>query len=178
MTYHPFAIANYFIRKAQEKGAPLSPMKLQKLMYFAEGWNLAFRQEDLFNAEIEAWQYGPVIGSVYREFKPYGNSDITQLATTIDFSNGQFEVVSPDVAADDMYVHQLLDQIWGNYGRHTAIQLSAMTHESGTPWHDVYIVEGERGMRGLTISKQRIRQYFTSVLQRNQEAQKAATPHV
>lgn len=172
MTYHPFAIANFFIRKAQEEGANLTPMKLQKLMYFAEGWNLAFREEELFHGEIQAWQYGPVIASVYREFKQYGNTNITAPATTVSVKNGRLNVEAPEVDPSDDYTRPLLDQIWAIYKPYTAVQLSAMTHEQGTPWHDVYVGEGMNSTRGLTIGKPKMRRYFQEALARN--AQKAA----
>jgi uncharacterized phage-associated protein len=76
MTHNPIAIANYFIELAKF----ITPMKLQKLVYFAHGWCLALADKPLINEKIEAWQYGPVVSSLYREFKKYGNEGITSPA--------------------------------------------------------------------------------------------------
>ncbi len=40
-------------------------MKLHKLLYYAAGWHLGFTGEPLFDEDIEAWQYGPVVPSIY-----------------------------------------------------------------------------------------------------------------
>ena len=52
-------------------------MKLQKLAYFAHGWNLAIRNTPLINESVEAWKFGPVIPSLYHDVKGYGMEPIT-----------------------------------------------------------------------------------------------------
>jgi len=70
------AVANYFIKKGIDTKKSVSPMKLQKLVYFAHGWRLALYNSPLIDEAIQAWQYGPVIPGIYHEFKHYGNRDI------------------------------------------------------------------------------------------------------
>lgn len=53
---------------------PESPMKLQKLLYYAQAWHLAEYDEPLFEARIEAWRRGPVIPEVY--FRHQGQTEV------------------------------------------------------------------------------------------------------
>jgi uncharacterized phage-associated protein len=64
-TYDPKAIANYFIARAAADGKRLTPLQLIKLVYIAHGWYLGLTGEPLINEPPEAWQYGPVIPSLY-----------------------------------------------------------------------------------------------------------------
>ncbi|MFQ5632018.1 MAG: Panacea domain-containing protein, partial [bacterium] len=57
--YDSRLIANYFIDFARKDGVAISPMKLQKLVYFAHGYYLAITGQPLIEEEIQAWRYGP-----------------------------------------------------------------------------------------------------------------------
>ena len=86
--YSAIAIANYFIQKSlDEKTDDLSPMKLQKLVYFAHAWYLIYQDGGkLINEAIEAWSYGPVINSVYHEFKHNGRNSITEKGSVLMYN--------------------------------------------------------------------------------------------
>jgi uncharacterized phage-associated protein len=128
----PFAIANYFIRKAAETGVTLTPMKLIKLVYIAHGWYLGLAGKPLLREPVEAWQYGPVIESLYHAFKRYGNTPIPPSADT-------GAVISDNEHRD---ITRLLDKVWEKYSRLTAAQLSTITHQPNTPWTQVYNPNG------------------------------------
>ncbi|MBR6647500.1 MAG: DUF4065 domain-containing protein, partial [Clostridia bacterium] len=68
----PVIVANNFIARALNENVPLTPMKLQKLIYFLYKEYLKTTGERLFTESFEVWQYGPVIASVYDEFKGFG----------------------------------------------------------------------------------------------------------
>ena len=51
------AVAEYIL----EREGAISTMKLQKLLYFAQGWSLAITNEPLFEDDFEAWSSGPVL---------------------------------------------------------------------------------------------------------------------
>jgi len=74
------AVANYFITKANDEGTELTPMKLIKLVYIAHGWHLGLKNESLIDEGVQAWKYGPVIKSVYDEFKGYKNGQVNRPA--------------------------------------------------------------------------------------------------
>ena len=130
--YSALAVANYFLDLAKANRSSLDPMKLQKLIYFAHGWHLAlYDGQPLVNEEIQAWQYGPVIQSVYHEFKQFGAEAITKLATDIDESG---ELVTPRIPLDDARTMALLNKIWEIYSKYSGIQLSHLTHEPNSAW--------------------------------------------
>lgn len=179
MPYDPLAIANYFIDLAKSKGEDISPMKLQKLIFFSHGWNLAVKDAPLIDEQIEAWSFGPVIRSVYRTFREYGDRPITEKGRSfhhkgIPDASGQvshWRVPSiddePELAT---FTTQLLDKIWEIYGRYSAIQLSNMTHDPGSPWdHAVKRCKEENGgqlLKGTDIPTAVIKEYFTARLKR------------
>ena len=130
--YSALAVANYLLDLAKANRTTLDPMKLQKLIYFAHGWHLALYNEPLINEEVQAWQYGPVVQSVYHEFKQFGAGAITKHATDLDMNTG--ELVTPRIPLEDARTMALLNKVWEIYGKYTGIQLSHLTHAHGSAW--------------------------------------------
>ena len=54
----------------------ISNLKLQKLLYYAQGCVLAITGNILFNDDIEAWEHGPVVPTIYHLYKTFGRSGI------------------------------------------------------------------------------------------------------
>jgi uncharacterized phage-associated protein len=173
MPYDPKAIANYLLEIADAQGEPLSPLKIQKLVYFANGWYLAITDAPLLDEQVEAWAYGPVIPSLYRAFQKYGDQAVTGPAVSPHFkvvadADGGFSYqrVVPTIGQSDQqdaYVKELLRRIWEIYGRYTAIQLSNLTHQSGTPWHRVFVQYNGEIPRGTDIPAEWIKDYFQTL---------------
>jgi uncharacterized phage-associated protein len=157
----PFAIANYFIQKAAEAGVPLTSMKLIKLVYIAHGWFLALAGRALLREPVQAWQYGPVIPSLYHAFKQYGNNPIPQSAATT-------EQIEDNEHAD---IRRLLDKVWDGYSKFTAAQLSTITHQSDTPWSQVY----DEHHRHAVIPDELIRQHYQGKLDASRRRAAATT---
>ena len=99
----------------------LTPLRLQKLLYYAQGWSLALRDRPLFKEPIEAWVWGPVVDDVFQAYKKLGRSGIEP------DPNDEYELSQED--------QELLDRIWDTYSEHSAISLSRMTH-SEPPWNE------------------------------------------
>lgn len=70
-------VANYILDLADRDRVAVTPMKLQKLVYITYGWALALFHLQLFQEKIQAWKHGPVIPSLFHEFKVYTNNPIT-----------------------------------------------------------------------------------------------------
>ncbi|HEY9256536.1 MAG TPA: type II toxin-antitoxin system antitoxin SocA domain-containing protein [Chitinophaga sp.] len=163
MPYSSRQIANFFIKSSQNTGDELTPMKLIKLCYIAHGWNLALYNEALLDEAIQAWQYGPVIQSIYRDFKHYGNSQITELVKVGD------EYPLPNPAA-----FPLLNKIWDVYKKYDGVQLSAMTHQPETPWDITWNDMGGKQLRAAIIPNNLIQQHYLQKIQRTPNEQQPA----
>jgi uncharacterized phage-associated protein len=137
MPYQSIAVANYLIECARADVEALTPMKVQKLVYFAYGWNLAIHNQPLLNERFEAWKYGPVVPQLYRELKAFGARPIPEPVTVLRFQGMKISVVTPTIHESENHANdtkQLLERIWKVYGRYTAVQLSNATHAPGSPW--------------------------------------------
>ena len=136
-------IANFFIdiTRSKEEGY-ITDLKVNKLLYFAQAWSLVRLGRPLFDENIEAWQYGPVVPSVYNAFNKYKRSNITEVHGTY----------SPDSFSDEEL--QLLIDIQREYGKYAASTLVDMTHKKGSPWEQVY--DGSKHV----ISNDSIKEYF------------------
>ena len=167
------AVANYFLDLAGRDKKTLNPMKIQKLVYLAHGWCLALTEKPLIQESVEAWTYGPVISDLYHEFKRWGNGAIQERATEINdvaFSGGRLQLEEPsivDECADPDEVKHLLERVWEVYERFTAIQLSNMTHQKGTPWDTTR--KRNAGKRSVSIDDRSIREHFEKLAEENVE---------
>src|SRR5689334_17203169 len=63
------AIADWFIARSHEAGDPITPLKLQKLVYYAQAWYVALYDKPLVRDEFQAWLHGPVSPRLYQRFK-------------------------------------------------------------------------------------------------------------
>lgn len=117
-------VAKFFLVYASkdEEAELITNLKLQKLVYYAQGFHLALFDKVLFNEKILAWRHGPVVREVYDEFKEYKDQPIK-------FSNAFNEVMEKffDEQKD------FLSEVYQVYGQYTAWRLRDMTHEE-SPW--------------------------------------------
>lgn len=119
-------VANFFIEVSSRENEPdLTNLKLQKILYFAQGICLARFGIPLFEEEVEAWNYGPVVKNVYHSFKHCGAFPIT-IFDSAESSNIPEET------------QKFLTEIWGEYAKYSASYLVEETHRPGTPWKKYY----------------------------------------
>lgn len=118
----------------------LTPLKLQKILYLAQGWSYVWDDVAAFHDDFCAWQYGPVNEKVYEAFKKYSRSEIPE-------AEGISELV-------DSSVEETLEAVWSEYGKMTAYDLVELTHRQ-EPWKHAYA-------RGLRITNSSIQEYFQS----------------
>lgn len=133
-------VAKYFLALSEpEEGDSVSNLKLQKLLYYAQGFHLALCDKPLFAEPIQAWEHGPVVPVVYHEYKENGYLGIP---VPLDFNPE--EVLTKDE-------RELLDEVWNVYGQFSAWKLRNMTHEE-PPWCET--------PSGATITHEALRSYF------------------
>lgn len=156
------AIANEFLERARREGIALSNMHVQKLVYLAHGWCLAVNGRDLIEDDIEAWDLGPVIRKLYdalRRYKDGAISRLIQWGDDVPFGFGGGEVALANIDRDEKAV---IDMVWNTYKKFKAFQLSALTHERGSPWSTTF----EQG-RSRVIDKYKIWDYFAGIASRD-----------
>jgi uncharacterized phage-associated protein len=165
MAHHPKAIANYFLDKAESEGRKLTPLQVIKLTFVAHGWHLGLSEKPLVSEPPEAWKYGPVFRSLYREFRDYGDEPIDGRATT--YSNYVSENVPPPSPKKEEALCKFLDQVWRGYGHFTGIQLSAITHREGSPWHVAWYDLGGQYTQNFVIPEDLIIKYYKALQEKN-----------
>lgn len=146
MAYSVFDIANALLRLAYNSdGAEdlMSNMKLQKLLYYEQGYHLAQFDEPLFDDDIEAWQYGPVVPAVYQKYAEYGRNGIEPEDKSFEFTN-------------DTEMN-LFFKVFETYGKFSACGLMELTHKEA-PWLNAQRPLGH----GRIIPKETLKTYFKS----------------
>jgi uncharacterized phage-associated protein len=125
MPYSAIKVANEFLGLARDDKPPrpLTPLQLIKLVYIAHGFSLVYLDQPLLNEPPQAWQYGPVVPSLYHAVKQYGSSPIT-------------DPIFGDTDPQELSLpaRELIAAVYRAYGHLSGIQLSNMTHQQNTPW--------------------------------------------
>ena len=118
-----FLVANYFLKKNEEDGKGLDPKKMQKLLYYAQAWNLVLNHERLFRDEFQAWVHGPAIPRVWQTFREF------------NFIQPHPEILKNNFMELDKKEKGVLDMVWGVYGKYDGNYLEVLTH-SEAPWQE------------------------------------------
>lgn len=138
-----YDVAEFFIQLASSgEDDQITNLKLNKLLYYAQGAYLARTGKTLFSNAIEAWQLGPVVADVYHRYKVCGRNPISPSSDNLElscFSEDELET---------MY------DVMRELGCYTGAKLVTLTHKDGTPWS----VARERGEAQLDAAS--MRQYF------------------
>ena len=161
MAYDGRAVANFVLDHADQVGIKVTNLSLQKLVYFCHVWSLIELGQPLVKQSFEAWEYGPVLQYLYREFKRFGGAPITDRAQQTNPLNGQREVVRHTL---DPITEDLLKRVVGFYGRLHAGALVSLTHAHGGPWHRVWHQSG-RINPGMHIHDREILRFYSHIPQ-------------
>ncbi|MDX7746100.1 Panacea domain-containing protein [Aeromonas veronii] len=149
MAYRPVDVAWKIISIASQKNLNLTHMQLQKLTYIAHGLSLAGYKAPLLDQPVSAWKFGPVIPSLYNEFKIYRSGFIPPKVLNVPMSKND---------------ENLLQLVVDTYGHLSGVQLSELTHMTGTPWDQVWN-RGGCNMSNAVISNELIQDYYQKMLQ-------------
>lgn len=146
--YSPAAVANAFVDLAS---TAMPQMKLQKLTYIADGWNLAIAGQPLVDANAEAWDNGPVFRSIWNRVR-----DLGMRRGKIQDYDGSI----PEAALSSQE-RAVVEHVWRKYGDKSAQQLSDMTHQANTPWTRAYYSRGQNAV----IPKEDVRGHYLALAQ-------------
>lgn len=145
MSYKALDIAYKILDKANTpEGELISNMKLQKMLYYMQGFHLAYFGTPLFDEEIEAWQYGPVVPSVYEQF--------------CDHKSGGIFPGTTDIVQLQEDEEELFNEVFNIYGEYSAIGLMKMTHDE-SPWKTTPTGKGS------IISQDKLKAFFKTRLE-------------
>lgn len=118
-------IASLILTTCQERAkVSVRPMKLLKLIYIAHGYMLGTHGKPLLDEPVLAWQYGPIVKSVYDQIRGYRNKNITHIPI------GEYKPTNKEIAI----VNKVVDE----YAKQPAITLSRAITARGTPWHHTW----------------------------------------
>ena len=153
MIYPAAAVANVFIETAAENGFFFTNLKLQKMVYFAHGWYLAFTDSPLISEDVQSWKYGPVIQALYNDLRHYGASPITH-RIDIDVAVGK--------NSEDW---NFIRAVYRKYAPFSPAQLVAMTHRPGSPWDQFGAGQDDFQI----IPNEAIKGYFKKMIPANEQ---------
>ncbi len=143
-------VSDFFLSLCEPNaGDTISNLKMQKLLYYAQGFHLALFNEPLFPEKVMAWQYGPVVEEVYQDYR--------------EFSEGAIPVprrMNTKVFDED--TKDFLKEIYQVYGQFSALRLMQLTH-SESPWNTTTI--------GEEITIEKMHSYFKTLIKDEQGKQ-------
>jgi uncharacterized phage-associated protein len=147
-----FDVARYFLSKSiPNTPRAITHLKLQKLIYYAQGWYLGFTGNALFDQDIEAWVHGPVSPDLYQVYKMYGSNEI--YPEKFDNSHSVFTQLQLDI----------LDAVWEAYGEYSGKYLEESTHQE-LPWLEArgHLEHDEHSNNVISIDT--MREYFSRLV--------------
>lgn len=160
MSYDGRAVANRILDLCEEAGVPVTNLSLQKLVYFCHVWCLVKLGKPLVRHQFEAWQHGPVLQYLYREFKVFEAGCIKARARGLNPSSGNFEIVSPDI---DPLMDDVIRKALAFYSRLRPGTLVELSHVTGGPWDQVWNHLGKSNP-GMKIKDEQIADYYGNLI--------------
>lgn len=136
-------VAKVFLKLSEpETGDLLTNLKVQKLVYYVQGFHLALEGSPIFAEDILHWEHGPVVRELYNEYKALGDRPIPvpDTVSTSTFSPRQLS---------------LIEEVNSVYGQFSAWKLRDMTH-SEAPWQNT--------SKDEVISHDALKEYFSTLL--------------
>ena len=159
--YTAMEVANYIIWFVNNKtdNRDLTPLKLQKILYYVQANYLATHNGvALFDDSIEKWQYGPVVPSVYHEFKDFGINHISVTRSMVVLTDGKFELVDFNPKEIDHSAEEDIIKVVNHLINFDPFTLVERTHKEHM-WSD----DQEKimsGARGLIYDNSELTAYF------------------
>lgn len=115
-------IANYIIDRYTKQDVKITNLKLQKMLYYVQGYSLKKLNKKAFSSQIQNWPYGPVIPDVYFEFNSYRGNPI--------YLHQDLDMESISIKGE---IKSIVDNIIEKCKDKSAFDLVRMTH-SENPW--------------------------------------------
>ncbi len=104
----------------------VTPLTLQKLLYYIQGNYAAIYDKPLFNATCEAWVHGPVYRNVYNLFRDFKYNPI---------DDDRFVPLKESALPLTTEAKEVVDRVLDTFGMYSGKVLESITHKE-TPWLD------------------------------------------
>ncbi len=153
------AVANFVLDFCETTDRGITNLSLQKVVYFCHVWSLVDFHQPLVRHHFEAWQYGPVLQYLYRQFRDFNAKPVTGRATAIDPHSGAGIVVPYSFDADR---ERALRRVVDFYSRLSAGELVKLSHVIGGPWDEAWN-HGGRVNPGMKINDDSIQRFYSKV---------------
>ena len=143
-------VAKFFLYNANQDGEIITNLKMQKLLYYAQAWYLVNFGKPLFDDEILAWNLGPVVRSVYDEYKEFRH-------TPIIYEDESGEILKKFQNKEDV---KFLKEFYEKFICFSAHDLVNMTHNE-EPWKKAYKTISQ------IIEPEVMKDYYTKLYEKN-----------
>lgn len=136
--FSPAHAANAVLRRAFAEHTDVTPMKLQRILYFVACEYAKDAGGPLLNEQFETWEYGPALHSLHDKYRPFAGLPITVFWRDAD-GGGQ----RVDETHNPMF-RRALDTVWENCRDVPAVILSRITHLPGSAWYQAFTAQEKR----------------------------------
>ena len=102
----------------------VTPLTLQKLLYYIQGNYAAIYDKPLFDAPCEAWVHGPVYRNVYNLFRDFKYNPI---------DDDRFVPLKESALPLTPEAKEVVDRVLDTFGMYSGKVLESITHKE-TPW--------------------------------------------
>ena len=147
-----YLISKHIIAKIGD----ITPLALQKILYYIQGFSSVFLEKEMFIEDCEAWVHGPVYKEIYDRFKVYRYHPI-------EGENFQLYSSLKDTVIKDKEI-ELIDAVIKHYGCYSGKVLEEMTHDS-RPWQLARLGVGMDENSNQVIKKEDIQLFFRKICQ-------------
>jgi uncharacterized phage-associated protein len=143
-------VADYLLLLAgrEPEPEPVTNLRLQKLLYYVQGWSFGYLGRGLFDEPLKAWPHGPVVARAYEAFKHAKAAPLTSSRKAKDLHLSHAE-------------RDLIEGVWSAYKQYSASALREMTHRE-RPWLDARRHLPEDSSKSTPISIDAMFAHFSS----------------
>lgn len=132
----PSLVANSILERSIRDNIPVTPMKLQKLLYLTSVVYQNRTGQRLLSEPFQAWKWGPVSRSIYDEFRSYGASPIQSYA--VDSRGNSLVVAAGANDSSSAHILKAIDDTWNAFKYYTPAELVRITHGAGGAWESAW----------------------------------------
>ena len=143
-----YLISKHIIARMED----ITPLALQKILYYIQGFSTYFFDRPIFNDNAEAWVHGPVYREIYDRFSYYRYNPI---------SKNEFESYN-EIDSLNAKEIKLIDSVINNFGVYSGKTLEKMTHTT-IPWEEGRKELSEEEYSSNIIDIDTMKAYFTNI---------------